>query len=49
MPKGSGALVLSLQGSGEAGIVSDRAQGSGALMTSWGSGEAEAVPKPRAI
>jgi hypothetical protein len=49
MPRGSGAPVLMLPGSDEAEIVLDRAQGSGALMTSWGSGEAEGVPKPRAI
>jgi hypothetical protein len=47
--KGSGAPVLMLPGSDEAEIVPDRAQGSGALMTSWGSGEAEGVPKPQAI
>jgi hypothetical protein len=43
MPRGSGATILMLQGSGEAKIVPDRAQGSGALMTSWGSGEAEII------
>jgi hypothetical protein len=48
-PRGSGAPVLILQGSGEAEIVPDGTQGLGALMTSWGSDEAEGVPKPRAI
>jgi hypothetical protein len=48
-PRGSGAPVLILQGSGEAEIVPDGTQGLGALMTSWGSGEAEGIPKPRAI
>jgi hypothetical protein len=38
MPRGSGAPMLTLQGSGEAEIVPDRAQGSGALMMSWGLG-----------
>jgi hypothetical protein len=38
MPRGSDAPVLTLQGSGESEIVLDRAQGSGALMTSWGLG-----------
>jgi hypothetical protein len=33
--------MLMLQGSGDAKIIPDRAQGSGALMMSWGSGEAE--------
>jgi hypothetical protein len=37
MPRGLGALVLILQGSGEAKIVPDGAQGSGALMTPWGA------------
>jgi hypothetical protein len=36
--KGSGAPVLTLQGLSEAEIVLDRAEGSGALMTSWGLG-----------
>jgi hypothetical protein len=36
--RGSGAPVLTSQGSGEAEIVPERAQGSGALMTSWGLG-----------
>jgi hypothetical protein len=49
MPWGSGAPVLTLQGLGETKIIPNRVQGSGALMTSWGSGEAESVPKPRAI
>jgi hypothetical protein len=49
MPRGSGAPVLTLQGSGEVEIVPNRARGSGALMTSWDSGEAEGVPKPREI
>jgi hypothetical protein len=40
-PRGSGAPVLTLQGLGEVEIVPDSAQGSSALMTSWGSGEAE--------
>jgi hypothetical protein len=48
-PRGSGASVLILQGSSEAEIVPDRAQGSGALMMSWASGVAEGVPKPWAI
>jgi hypothetical protein len=48
-PRGSGASVLILQGSGEAEIVPDGAQGLGALMMSWASGEAECVPKPWAI
>jgi hypothetical protein len=34
MPRGSGAPVLMLQGSGEAEIVPDGVQGSGTLMTS---------------
>jgi hypothetical protein len=34
-------------GSSEAEIVSDEVQGSGALMTSQGSGEAETGPKSR--
>jgi hypothetical protein len=34
MPRGSSAPVLTLQGLGEAEIVSDRVQGLGALMTS---------------
>jgi hypothetical protein len=37
MPRGLGAPVLTFQESGEAEIVPERAQGSGALMTSWGS------------
>jgi hypothetical protein len=45
MPRGSGAPVLTLQGSGEAEIVLNRAQGSGALMMSWGSGEAETAAR----
>jgi hypothetical protein len=49
MPRGSGAPVLTLQGSGEAEMVPDGAQGSSALMTSWGSSDAGAVPKPRTI
>jgi hypothetical protein len=36
IPRGSGAPVLMLQGSGEAEIVPDGAQGSEGLMTSWG-------------
>jgi hypothetical protein len=36
MPRGSGAPVLMLHGLGEAEIVPDGVQGSGALMTSWG-------------
>jgi hypothetical protein len=40
-----GAPVLTLQGTGEAEIVPDRAQRSGALMTSWGSGEAETTAR----
>jgi hypothetical protein len=36
MPRGLGAPVLTLQGSDEAEIVPDRAQGSGTLMTSGG-------------
>jgi hypothetical protein len=36
VPRGSGAPVLTLQGSSEAEIVPDGVQGSGALMTSWG-------------
>jgi hypothetical protein len=43
MPRGLGAPVLTLPGSGEAEIVPDKAQGSSALMTSWGSGEAETI------
>jgi hypothetical protein len=43
---GSVAPVHTLPGSGEAKIVPNRAQGSGALMMSWGSGEAEGIPKP---
>jgi hypothetical protein len=38
MPRGSGAPMLMLQGSGEAEIVPDRADGSGTLMTSRGLG-----------
>jgi hypothetical protein len=34
MPRGLGALVLTLQGSGKAEIVPDGVQGSGTLMTS---------------
>jgi hypothetical protein len=34
MPRGSGAPVLTLQGSGEAEIIFDEVQGSGALMMS---------------
>jgi hypothetical protein len=49
MLRGSGTPVLILQGSGEAEIVLNGAQGSGALIMSWGSGKAEGVPKPRAI
>jgi hypothetical protein len=45
MPRGSGAPVLMLQGSGEVEIVPDRAQGSAALMTSWGSGEAKTATR----
>jgi hypothetical protein len=41
IPKGSGALMLTLQGSGETEIVPDGAQGSSALMMSWGSSEAK--------
>jgi hypothetical protein len=36
MPRGSGAPMLTLQGSGEAKIVPDKAHGSGTLMTSRG-------------
>jgi hypothetical protein len=42
-PRGLGAPALMLHGSGEAEIAPNRAQGSSALMTSWGSGEAEAA------
>jgi hypothetical protein len=49
MLSGSDAPVLTLQGSDEAEIVSDGTQESGALTTSWGLGEAKAVPKPRTI
>jgi hypothetical protein len=42
-PRGLGAPVLMLQRSGEVEIAPDRAHGSGALMTSWGLGEAEAI------
>jgi hypothetical protein len=45
MPRGSGAPMLTLQGSGEAEIVSHRAQGSGTLVTSWGSGEAKTAAR----
>jgi hypothetical protein len=38
VPRGLGAPVLTLQGSGEVEIVPDGVQGSGALMTSWGLG-----------
>jgi hypothetical protein len=38
MPRGSGAPVLMLWGSGEEEIVPDEVQGLGALMTSWGLG-----------
>jgi hypothetical protein len=38
MPRGMDAPMLTLQESGEAKIVLDRAQGSGALMMSWGLG-----------
>jgi hypothetical protein len=36
IPRGSGAPMLTLQGSGEAEIVPDRVQGSGTLITSCG-------------
>jgi hypothetical protein len=49
MPRGSGDPVLMLQGSGEAKIIPDEAQGSSALMTSWGLGKAKGVSKPRTI
>jgi hypothetical protein len=49
VPRGSGAPVPMLQGSGEAENAPNGLQGSGTLMTSWGSGEAEGVPKSRAI
>jgi hypothetical protein len=45
MPRGSGAPMLTLQGSGKAEIIPDRAQGSGALIMSWGSGEAETTAR----
>jgi hypothetical protein len=45
MPRGSGILVLTLWGSGEAEIVPDRAQGSGTLMALWGSGEVETTAR----
>jgi hypothetical protein len=45
MPRGSGALVLTLQGSGEAEVVPDGAQGSGALMMSWGLGRGGSRPQ----
>jgi hypothetical protein len=35
MPRGSGAPVLTLPGSGEAEVILDRAQELSALMTSW--------------
>jgi hypothetical protein len=41
MLRGSGDPVLTLQGSGEAKIILDGAQGSSALMTSWGLGRGE--------
>jgi hypothetical protein len=44
-PRGSGAPVLTLWGSGKAEVVLDRAQGSGTLMMSWGSGEAKTVAR----
>jgi hypothetical protein len=44
-PRGSGAPVLIWQGSDEAEIVPDRAQGSGALMTSWGLGRGGRRPQ----
>jgi hypothetical protein len=44
MPRGSGAPMLMLHGSSEAEIVPDRAQGSGALMTSWGLGRGRRCP-----
>jgi hypothetical protein len=40
-PRGSGAPVLTLPGSGEVEIIPGRAQGLGALMTSWGLGRGE--------
>jgi hypothetical protein len=43
MLRGSGAPMLMLQGSGEAEIALDRAQGSSALMMSWGSSKAKAA------
>jgi hypothetical protein len=45
MPRGLGAPVLMLQGSGEAEVVPDKAQGSDALITSWGLGEAETTAR----
>jgi hypothetical protein len=42
--KGSGAPMLTLQGSNEAEIVPDRAQGWALLMTSWGLGQGEKRP-----
>jgi hypothetical protein len=44
MPRGSGAPVLTLQGSGKVEIILDRAQGSGALMRSWGLGRGGSHP-----
>jgi hypothetical protein len=44
-PSGSGTPVLTLPGSGKAEIVPDRAQGSSALMTSWGSGETKTAAR----
>jgi hypothetical protein len=49
MPRGSDAPVLTLQGSSEAEIIPDGVQGSGTLMTLWGSGEVETGPKPRGL
>jgi hypothetical protein len=45
MPRGSGTLVLTLQGSGKAEVVPDGAQGSGALMMSWGLGRGRSHPQ----
>jgi hypothetical protein len=45
VPRGSGAPVPVLQGLSEAENTPDGLQGSGALMTSWGSDEAKGVPE----
>jgi hypothetical protein len=47
--RGSGAPVPMLQGLGKAENAPNGLQGSGALMMSWGSSEAEGVPKSREI